>query len=260
MKSIILLLCLIGFAFVAAPAKEYKHKSEAEIKALTPTQRVDEWVNEQVYHGFDVLDDQTELLRKYVILDAAKALPRLIEIVNEYDPTRSSGRSGRKGKRFDACWLMLGYIDDNALRLRGTDEGRQAINALERAVEQMRAAGYGQIDQHDWKRHGRFDLALLTLNRAKKINNKDNDIKNTFRFEYKLKLSDAELIELSNFLTNNYPDYPSWSETKMVRENIQSDGVTNSVQIDVLKKPERFYDAYLEFKKTKSSASGSSRP
>ncbi len=260
MKAVILLLSLIGFAAIAVPAGGYKHKSEAEIKALTPSQRVDEWVNEQVHHRHDVLDRQQDLIRKYIMPDGVKALPRLTEIINEYDPTHSSGRSGRKGERFDASWLMLGYIDDYAVRLRSSNEGRQAIDALEQAVGRMRAAGYGQPEQHDWKRHGSFHLALLTLNRAREINNKDNNIKNTFRFEYKIILSNAELLELSNFLTTNYPDYPSWSETKMVRENIQSDGVTKSVQIDVLKKPERFYDAYLEFKKTKSSALVSSRP
>ena len=248
MKSTILLLCLISFAPFAVQAKGYKHKSEAEIKALTPPQRVDEWINEQVYHRYDVLDRHRDLLRKYIMPDGVKALPRLIEIINEYDPTRSSGRSGRKGERFDASWLMLGYIDDFAVRLRSSEEGKLAIDALEKAIERMRAAGYGQPDQYDWKRHGSFNLSLLTLNRAKEINNKDNNIKNTLRFDYKIILSDAELLELSNFLTTNYPDYPSWSETKMVRENIQSDGITKSVQIDVLKKPERFYDAYLEFK------------
>jgi hypothetical protein len=44
-----------------------KHKSETEIINLTPAARVDEWVNEQVHHRFDLDDDQSDLIRKYLL-------------------------------------------------------------------------------------------------------------------------------------------------------------------------------------------------
>jgi len=34
--------------------------------------------------------------------DGTKALPRLIEIIDEYDPTRHGQK--KKGERFDACF------------------------------------------------------------------------------------------------------------------------------------------------------------
>jgi hypothetical protein len=157
MKPTILLLCLICLASGVVQAQKYKHKSETEIAAMTPAQRVDEWVNEQVHHRFDLSDDQGALIRKYVTLDGIKAMPRLIEIIDEYDPTKFREGKGKRGDRFDACSLMLGYIDDFGVRLRSAEEGRRSINALEQSIERMRKAGYGQPDQDDWEKHARFD-------------------------------------------------------------------------------------------------------
>ncbi len=109
-------------------ADQQKHKSEAEIINMTPAPRVDEWVNEQVHHRFDLDDDQSDLIQKYLLRDGTKALPRLIEIIDEYDPTRHGQK--KKGERFDACFLMLSYIDRQAVRLRGSEEGRLAMKSL----------------------------------------------------------------------------------------------------------------------------------
>lgn len=117
--------------------------------------------NEQVRHRYNVLDDQGALIRKYVTLDGIKALPRLTEIINEYDPTRF--REGRSGERFDASVLMLGYINGFGVRLRASDEGKRVIDALGRALDRMRKVGYGQPDQHDWERHGRFGHCGITI-------------------------------------------------------------------------------------------------
>jgi hypothetical protein len=232
-------------------AEKYKHKSEAEIVRMTPAQRVDEWVNEQVHHRFDLDDDHADIIKKYILRDGLKALPRMIEIMDEYDPTRFPEGKGRRGERFDACWLMLGYLDRQAVRLRGSEEGRRAMDALERAINRMRAAGYGQKDQHEWEQHGRFDLALLYLEEAKGIGSADEAIRGTFRLKYKIVLSDAESLEFSNFMVANHPDYPSWSEKNFIKDYTQINEAGNPARIHTMKKPERFHQAYLEFKKTK---------
>jgi hypothetical protein len=87
MKSLILLLWLTSFTSFALPAQKYRHKSEAQIASLTPAQRVDEWVNELVYHRFDLSDEHESIIEKYILQDGLKALPRMIEIIDEYDPT-----------------------------------------------------------------------------------------------------------------------------------------------------------------------------
>lgn len=194
MKSIILLLFVMNFAVCDVNAQKYRHKSEDEIARMTPAQRVDEWINEQVNHKFDALDNQGEIIRKYVTLDGIKALPRLIEIINQYDPTKVVGGKEKRGERFDAAVLMLGYVDDYGIRLRSSVEGKRAIESLEQAVQRMREAGYGKEDQHDWERHGRFDQSVMQFEYAKGINRKDKDIRSTLKFVYKINLSDDELL------------------------------------------------------------------
>ena len=229
----------------------YKHKSEAEIAQLTPAQRVDEYAEEQAHHKYDVLDEHSELIAKYILRDGLKILPRTIEIMNEYDPTHASGKSGNKGERFDAMWMLLGNLDENIIRLRGKEDGKRALEALERAIVRMKAADYGQPDQHDWERHGRFELAVSTLEETKGINETDEAIKDTFRLEYKILLSNLELLAFSNFLTAQYPEYPSSSETNYFRDYTQINEAGNPLWVRTLKKPKCYYEAYLEFKKTK---------
>jgi hypothetical protein len=247
-----MLLMLFGCAATAVfAARWYRHKSEAELARMTPAQRVDEWVNEQVRHGSDLDDDHEDLIKKYVLRDGLAALPRLVEIIGEYDPTRPSGRSGGRGERFDACWEMLGYLDRDAVRLRGTEEGRRALDALERAVRRMRAAGHGQKDQHDWARHGRFDLALMKLEQARGIGFADEAVRHALWVRYRVGMSDEELLAFSNFLVARDPFYPGWSGMEFITDDSRKNEAGYPTRAHVMKKPERFYEAYLEFKNTK---------
>lgn len=168
MKSIFLLLCLIIFAPFAAHA--YKHKSAAEIAQMTPAQRIDEYADEQVYHGFNFDDEQPALIRKYILIEGAKAFPRIAEIIDEYDPTRSSGKSGQKTERFDAAWEILDDLDVFIVRVRASENGRQAIDAFKCAIERMRAAGYEDKDQVKRKQYSRFDAAVRRIEYIKGIN------------------------------------------------------------------------------------------
>ena len=251
MRTILILLWLMSFAPWAPAAPNYKHKSEAEIISLTPAERVDEWVNEEVHHEFDLDDRQSDLIRKYVLRDGVKALPRLTEIMDEYDPTHR--KHEREGERFDACVQMIGFLEFQAVRLRGSEEGRRAMRSLEQAVQHMRAAGFARKDGHawDWVPDGRLEEADACLEEAKGIALVDRAIKETFRLQYKLVLSDAELLEFSNFLVAHYSDYPSWSEKDFIQDHTQLNQWGNPLQFHVMKKPARYFEAYLEFKKTK---------
>jgi len=228
-----------------------KHQSEAEIARMTPAQRVEEYAEEQAYHKYDFLDDHGHLIEKYILRDGLAALPRMIEIMDEYDPTRASGKRGHKGERFDAMWMLLGDLDNHVVRLRGSEEGRRAMEAFERAIQRMRAANYGQPDQHEWAEHGRFDLGAMEIEEAKGINSTDRAIRDTFRLEYKTLLSKEDLLAFSNFLVARDPTYPSWSETNYFRDYTQINEAGYPLWVYTMKKPARFYEAYLEFKKTK---------
>src|SRR5262249_19837758 len=157
--------------------------------SMTPAARVDEWVNEEVHHQFDLDDHHGDLIRNYVLRDGTKALPRLAEIMDEYDPAHHV--RGRKGERFDAAFLMLSYIDRQAVRLRGSEEGRLAMKSLERGIQRMRAAGFARKDGHawEWVPDGRFEQAEAYLQEAKGIGLADEAIGETFRLKYNLVLS-----------------------------------------------------------------------
>lgn len=251
MKSIILILCLISFAPFVANAEKYKHKSEAELMQMTPAQRVDEYANEQAYHKYDVLDEHSELIEKYIWRDGLKALPRIVEIIDEYDLTRTSGRQKRKGERFDGVWMLLTDLDNHIIRLRASEEGKRAMDALERAIARMQQAGYGQPYQSGWEKHGRIEFTKSVLKNIKGIGTTDEAIQQTFEFEYKINLSEAKLIELSNFLAANYSDYPGWSKIVNFRDYSRFNYAGNPSGGHTLRNPKRFYEAYLEFEKTK---------
>jgi hypothetical protein len=241
----------MSFSSLVLPAPKYRHKSEAEIARMTPAQRVDEWVDEHVYHRYDLEDDHADIIKRYILRDGLGALPRMIEIMDEYDPTKFREGQGRRGERFDACWEMLGYIDHQVVRLRASEEGRRAMEALERAIDRMRAAGYGQKDQHEWEQHGRFDLAVMYLEEAKGVNLADRAMMDTFWIRHKVQMTDEELVAFSNFMVARDPTYPSWSEKDFIKDYTRINEAGNPAQRHVMKKPERFYEAYLEFKKTK---------
>jgi len=66
----------------------YKHKSEAEIAQLTPASGAwDEFAKEQAYHRFDLQDQQGLLLEKWVMSDGLAAVPRITQLIDEYNAT-----------------------------------------------------------------------------------------------------------------------------------------------------------------------------
>ena len=135
--------------------------------------------------------------------------------------------------------------------MRAAEEGKRAIDALERSIERMRKAGYGQPDQHEWEQHGRFEEAVSQLSGAKGSNFMDSAVKETLRIVYKITLTNAEVSEFNNFLIVHFPDYPSWSKWTEVKDETQKNSAGNALQFFILNTPERHYEAYLEFKKTK---------
>ena len=59
MKTMILLLSLFSFGPCVDVCAQYRHKSEAEIAAMTSAQSVDEYADEHAYHKYDYLDPTT---------------------------------------------------------------------------------------------------------------------------------------------------------------------------------------------------------
>jgi hypothetical protein len=217
MKAILVLLWLLSVAPWDACAQRYRHRSEAEIARMMPAQRVEEYAEEDVRHRYDVLDEYSDLIAKYIRRDGLAALSRMIEIMDEYDPTRASGR--------------------------------RAMDALERAIGRMRAAGYGQPDQHEWEQHGRFESAVAELEEARGINGADRAIKNALWLGYRVQMSDEELLAFSNFLVARDPTYPRWSEMDYVQDPTRLNAAGVPVRMHTMRTPQRYYEAYLEFRR-----------
>ena len=56
----IFLLWPMSLTLFVIPAQAYKHKSEAELAQMTPAQRVNVFVEENVHHRYN-LDDDSEV-------------------------------------------------------------------------------------------------------------------------------------------------------------------------------------------------------
>lgn len=209
--------------------RNYKHKSEAEIAAMTPEQRIDEEINEDNYHR-SVSDKQSELIRKYRRKDGLKGYSRIVELIDSYDPKRL------KNYAYSTAVMMAMDIDDNVVRLRGSTEGKKVIEAIERLSARMKVAGerYVKPDEMD-------------LPKLKGLNFVDHSIGDTLWVKYRIKISENELLDFSNFLISRDPTYPSWSEQDFIRDNSRPEGPS---QFHVMRDPKRFHDMYVMFKKT----------
>jgi hypothetical protein len=228
-------------AAIVCLEKNYEPKSEAEIASMTPRQLIDELVkvNTNSFDTYAELADYEDSIENRIRKLGINALPVLTEYMNAYEPNSTAYCDDL---RFAQARRMSHDIDRFEFRLRGTKEGQLAIEAFERAIKRMENSG---IDQEK--------IEQASLNRLKGINWVDWEIQRTFRINKKIEISDSELLDFSNFLTERDPTYPIWSDSNIVTDNSQTDGAGNPLQVQILKRPERFYEAYSEFKKTKSN-------
>lgn len=225
--------------------ENYRHKSEAELTAMTPAQRVDEDVKEQLYHMPNTEDYPVLTLGKYLRKDGVQVLPLLTEYMNAYDPKNSSKC---EKTRFFVAFTRVSGLDNSVVRLRGIKEGQLAIDALGRAIERRREA---VLDDPKLGPISDFDFVVFSLQELKGINMTDDSIRDTFWVRHKIEMSDSELLEFSNFLILRDPTYPAWSDTNLIKDHSRINEAGNPLKVFILKKPERYYEAYLEFKKRK---------
>lgn len=217
----------------ACVEENYKHKTEAEIAAMTPAQRINEEVKEQFYHmPAGAGDPYPSLLPEYIRKDGVKAMPVLTEMANQYNPNTTS-RCERM--RFFVAFLIANDIDEAVIRLRATKEGLSTIEALEGALRRMNEAGF---DNEQQKRRD-YEPYMGNLKRLRGGSIKDGIIQDTLRLKHNIQMSEEELLEFSNFLTALDPTYPGWSEIESATPPL------------VMKDSKKYYEAYLKFKARK---------
>ncbi|MCC7307769.1 MAG: hypothetical protein IT173_09390 [Acidobacteria bacterium] len=209
--------------------ENYKHSSESEIAKMTVEERIRERIKEDK-HITNSRDGQYRVIRKYLLLDGPKTFPFLIKLMDGYNPRRL-----RDSSSFVATQIAVG-IDENVVRLRASDEGQKVIDAMKRLDTRMVAEAGAGVE--------------LDLKRVTGTNFQDQAIADALWLSYQINMSEAELLDFANYLIKIAPDYPSWSETKYVWDIKRTDASAFSHrQGNVVKKPLRYYQSYLVFKR-----------
>lgn len=221
------------------------HKSEVEIARMTPERRVEEFCREYVRHGL-ADSDYGILIEGFLYRDGLKAVTYLAMIIDEYDPTRRDGASKERAPRAYAATTFLPQMDANVVRLRGSDEGRKAIKAMRVLLERMRTAHFDSGENYD--RRNTYDILADGVKEVEGINYCDESIRSTLTLRYKISMSDKELSDFTNYLISQDPYYPGWSEREEYKDMTQRNEAGNPIWYVVMKKPERFYNAYLQYK------------
>jgi len=154
------------------------------------------------------------LLECYIGRDGLKALPQLAKIIEGYDPTRPEGSNKERDARSDAAEGFIGYIDANVVRVRASNEGKAAIEAMRRLLDRMLVAHFDAGDGYD--RRNRYEMVVNSLKEIESINVCDRAIRDTLKLKYKVSLSDQALMDFASHLISKDPEYPSWSEREFV--------------------------------------------
>ena len=221
---------------------EYRHKSEAELAAMSPRQLMVEEVKEEIYHGYSTFfdkdhdDDYRIITGNYLDKFGNQIWPILIKFMDEFDPKRSSKC---EQMLFQNASRIASVIDNYEIRLRATKDGQLAMEALQRSVDRMRAAGF---DKSDHVMYSDFSISALHLEMAKGTNIHDEMIRATLQARHSIQMSESEYLEFSNFLTELDPTYPTWSEAGEYGPPM------------LLKESKRYFEGYLKFKAKKSGS------
>jgi hypothetical protein len=224
--------------FLKEGEENYSHKSEAEIAAMTPAQRVDEYLKEINYHRGDGIAnytngrDQRDVINGYILKDGVKALPALAEIANRYHPDIQDNYD-QSGDFFIALQLVES-IDNIAVRIRATEEGRSAIKVFEDVLNRMKKAGFDD-EKNKWNNDYSRELDTLRVLQGKSVSLTDETIRETLKEKHNIQMSDEEMIKFSNYLTSLDPTYTSRCEFISDSPYICKDSI-------------EYYEAYLKFK------------
>ncbi len=219
--------------------EDYRHKSEAELAAITPNQRVDEYLKEMSYHRGDSIPnytngrDQREVIYDYIMKDGVKALTALAEIANRYNPDIEEDID--LASDFSNAFYLAGLIDNNVIRIRATEEGRSAIKVFEDVLNRMKKAGFAD-ENNRWNNDYSRELDILRILQGKELSFRDTNIRDTLREKHKIQISDEEMIKFSHYLTLLDPTYPGRCDVRFPPLPL------------ICKDSKEYYEAYLKFK------------
>jgi len=223
------------------------HKSGEQIARMTPDQRVEEYCREHARHLFLYHVEYVDLLTKHLRQDGLKVIPQVIREIKAYDPTRHESAGQQKFRRYEGANFILDVLDVKVFRVRAFEVGRQAIEAIRRSIERMRAAHFDNPKEVEYEMHRRYQLSLSYLEHLEGLSLIDSlRIRDTLMYNYNITLSDDELLGFVNYLILQDPYYPRWSEGESFRNHPPDS--KNGKWLFLYKNPEPFHQAYMEYK------------
>lgn len=204
----------------------FQHAGKAEIVKMSPKERMERMVLEQMFHQPAFEDTDYNALHDQLIQDGLAILPTAVAYLDAYNPTASDCASREEARLLTAA-IYLNLVDNAKIRLRADANGRSAINALERAIQRQRTSEANEPAS------GRNKLLMVLLDQMKGLNIKDGLIRETLERK-DVRLSDEDLLGFTRFLISRDPTYPAW--TNLIGSGEMSTSETG-----------RFYDAYLKW-------------
>jgi len=210
--------------------KNYRHKTDAELKEMSAEQLADESTKEWIYHASLMDKYGMFTINSYTEKIGVAIIPVLTKVAKSFT---SRPLSDCLQQRFFTVFAIASDVDEQVVRLRSTQGGREAIAAALAAVKAMVDAGLADDSTHPYNK-AHFGLYLLEHVRG--VNEEDEAIRELLTSDFRVQFSDQEFAEFVEFLTANYPTYPGWTP----RVNMARDLRPNK---------KKYYDAYLKFKK-----------
>lgn len=231
---------------VECSVENYKPRSRAELLAMSPRELIDERIRSDPnsFDSYSAMADYENLIEELIRKAGLKALPVISEYIDSYD---HKNRSECTESRFATVSSLISDIDRFDFRLRGTKEGRETIASLENALQQIVTAEPG-LNFTNGSKSRHQPAAFMFLRQFKGINLADRNVADTLWVRYKVKLSDDELLEFTNYLISQDPKYPGWSTDEFIKDYSRINEAGNPAQVYVYNDAKRFYDAYLDFK------------
>jgi hypothetical protein len=229
--------------------KKNKQKKEAEIAAMTPRQLFDEHVKVDVYHddfeSYQAFADYLILIERHFRKSGIAALAPLIDALNDYSPEVADLCAET---RVSLAIRLSRDIDKHEFRLRATKDGLLVVEAMEKAIERMKTAKDRRVVSLV------KDYTFIYLDPIRGINATDLAIRDTLWRSNGIEMSDDELLQFVNYLVSKDNTYPSWTPFEFLADcKINPNGFPK--QCFIKQDPKRYYDTYLEFKKSKRVSS-----
>ncbi len=237
----------LAFAFVAVsmaaqPRPKPKY-NDPQIEAQLARLSAEELVREYARVYITCHSCGNAVARAIEAKDPTEVCTAIAKVLDEYDPTTKEGRKHRKP---DNAYWGLGFLDqiDNfRIRIRAVENGSVVLAAYRRMLDRKKAAGHNvkpnPYNDRAYARQMVYEAETSGYQELMAVNEQDRRISQWLKAEHQIQLTDDELRRFSDFLLAKDPHYVAWGDWCIVSKDPPR---------VAFRTPQRYYDAYLEFK------------